>query len=943
MTSQYGAQAGRRTAGRIDDVAMLLLFGSAAVVMQSGKARAKEIRGSGGARDGRERSVDRGDMSGHSDCRLFKCGRSTAVCHKEVGSNQQYSDYPHWPQRSGAARSRLRLCWSLSHPAAGVRSHCTSTLRSSLHPSNQRHSGMSTLVDDVSFDSRLVRLPSPLFDLILCHLPLYDKLNHCSHLSKCIPPINPAACRYDELQLTVPSASRLLSTPTLHSLLSQVSSLSCRSDQWVVVPTYDAHGRVMAFGVCAVELPLSLHTSLSHFSALTRLSIHCPPFHLPDTQQVPLLSLQSSESTIRSFAFHSISLHTSSSWLLSIVSPMSALRSLSLAVTLHPDCLTVLLQQPLHVLDLCGSRLSRDATPHLPEQGWLLATNCRVLRLPTSRFLVSDCYLDSIIERLPVELTAVGRQLHTLAINHVMAEGAVKAALSSPPPQNLHIAIEGHRADIDHFLPHATALPQLNPPNVHLRVVGRHWHNLEKVQLCLDFLTRHSTHIRSVDVSVRRQPSGQTQLAHKLLAALSHCSRLQSVVLQACESFFQNRNAAVHLQWLSQPAPWAQQIWLPHLRSLTVAHVAEADLCRWIVVCHSLTYCEVDVQPTPLGVLSLLASSCPQLQSLHVRCVHDVSRSQDEEKEQQQSQPLVPFRSLTSLTLPGFSGWLTDKTALSADTPLVQSLLAGSPVRRLQLVNWHTDLTHVNALLPILLLLPRLEVMVLRDDEGRRERPPAASWDQEPPTDDEGRPMMADPRKNTNGSLCVASVALSSTSTLSSACPSPPHPLYLTASSLHSLELTVHPDTTLTSLFSLLSNTPHLTAITVTVQDSTASGVAVSVLHLFGLLGMYAPVLDTVRFRHQRLQSASSFDLEWELDLPAVRSIAACYPLPTHAFAQLRHVQQAEMTAVAKTERSTVALLSVEAVEWLQGEWFGKAPIEGTTALTQLMGAFIVD
>ena len=705
-----------------------------------------------------------------------------------------------------------------------------------------------------STDSLLGRLPSSLFNLILCFLPLDDKLDHCSHLSPRLPPLSPAALRNDELQLTAASAIHFLRSPRLVYLFSQLSALSCAFDEWVIAPTYTADGAVVPYGVSEMKLPAVLVDCLtSHFSSLTRLSIHCPAHHIC-TQQALLPRLVGSESTIRSLAFTSTMLDTSSSWLHSAISPLSALRSLSLAVTLQPDCLNLLLQQPLHVLDLSGSRLTRDAPPPLPETGWVLASTCRVLRLPATRFLVSDYYLDSIIERWPAEVAVAGRQLDTLAIAHVMSDRAVEAALASPAPHNLHIAIEGHKADLDYFLPTATSLPHLNPPNLHLRVIGRHWRNVEKLQSFLDFLTRHPTHVRTVDVVLRRQPPYQTWLAQKLLAALSHCSRLQSVVIQ-CGDDVHHRAPVVNPQWVNQRAAWAPQISLPCLRRLSVTNVAEADLCRIVAASPSLEYCSVDLPTVSLDLLPQFASTCPKLHSLHVRCQRRTPHSQqDDEKQQQQ--------------------WLS----------------AGSMV------------------------------VMSRQADGSTELPPAARWDDESSEEEDDQSMSGPPHSNIGNVQPPSSMHFGSTSASSS--------------SNHS----VHPSVPTFHSHSFLSHFSHLTSVTITVLD--LDFFATCILHTLGLLAMHTPMLETFLVALEPFPPGSGVHSHAPLDVAAVREVASRYKLPTGAFGQLRRVQQVELTRLPRSVRHVKPLMSREALEWLQKEWFARAPFEVESALVRLMKGF---
>ena len=787
---------------------------------------------------------------------------------------------------------------------------------------------------------QLYQLPSSLVDLILCFLPLHDKLSHCSHLSRRAPPLSPASLRYDELQLTAASTARLLHSSRLLALLSQLSHLSCVFDEWLVLPKY-VHGIVVPFGLSEVSLPLVLRQLPSHFPALARLTIRCPTYDMQRTEQVPLPKLQSSlKSTLRSLAFESISLDTSSQWLLSNVLSLSALRNLCLAVTLHPDCLSLLLQQPLHILDLSDSRLSKDAAPFLPERGWVLATTCRVLKLPTSRFLTSDFYLDSILQRWQTEVAATGRQLHTLEINHVMSESAVHAAFALPAPHNLSVAVQGHKADLDSFLPTAASLPALNSPKVHLRVYAHHWRREESLQHCLDLLTRHPTHIRTLDVTVRPQPMGEIWLAQKLLAALSHCSRLQSVVLHCGDTnapvISRNaHNGQVNEQWRSLPALWARDIRLPDLRILSVTNVADADLCRIVASCPALEYCMVDLLPASVSLLSLLAITCPMLKTLHVRSRLGLAHSLDDEKSELQRQfELVPFRSLTSLTLPGVAGWLGRKAAVAFQTSTLQALLAGSPLRRLQLADWYTNESHVNALLPVLQSLPQLEVLLLREGSGAVEPPPTARWDEEGQVEEEEQ------------------ASLTRHSHISSASPPPSDALHSTFASpsfddtvhrgLHHLALllqalqTVHPTLSpMSNLATLLSHTPHLTSITVTIR-ANQSLAATCVLHTLGVLGMYAPLIETIIFIHDLMATAPvHHSVSDVLDTASVRSLADCYTLPACAFGRLRRVLQKKVRRLASSEVRFTSMIDAEALDWLHDHWLKSVPLDRRDELGQ--------
>ena len=798
----------------------------------------------------------------------------------------------------------------------------------------------------------LCHLPQSLFDLVLCFLPLHDKLDQCSHLSKRAPAPTPAAFCYDELhircdelQSTPTSTTRFLHSPRHLSLLSQLSRLSCSFTQWLIVPTYDSDGAEMPFGVREVRLPAALVAFIARFSALSRLSIHCPPHNLRDTQQPPLPRLEAAETSLHSLAFESLSLNSSASWLLSTISPLSTLRNLSLAVTLHPDCLHLLLQQPLHILDLAGSRLSRDATPLLPATGsWVLASTCRVLRLPGTRFLVSDYYLDSIVERWPAEVAALGGHVHTLAIGHVMSETAVVAALAVPALNTLSVAVEGHKSAFDHFFVLATSLPLLNPPNIRLRLVGRQWRRIEMIQLCLDFLPRHPTHVRSLDVTVRRQHLGHTWLAHKLASAVSHCTRLQSLVLNDGGEWH-DRSPAASAAWLTQPVTWAERVWLPQLRTLSLADVSEEDLCGLVTASPSLEYCAADVVTISLDLMSLLAASCPKLKSLHIRSAQQWPRTLEQDDEKQLEHRLGPelgsFRSLTSLTLTSSAliYWMDEKVSASANmATMSKPLFAGSPVQRLQVVNCFSDGSQLGLPLPVLLLLPQLEALLLRHGDGIIEPPPTAMWDDEPSLDQEEQPIAG---FGHNSSLQPSRT----TPTTSLSCSSERSDLHsggarLTASPLHTLELTILAHTLPpTHLVALLSHTPHLTSITVTVRATTDS-IALSVLHTFGLLRQYAPLIETVSFAFDVLLYSHPV-----LGVEAVRALTKEYPQPAHAgFGWLRRVRQVEVRDLVGEDQSPkpsspLTLVSREAFEWLQNEWFGIAPLEDKTAVGVLLGA----
>ena len=415
-----------------------------------------------------------------------------------------------------------------------------------------------------SSSSELCHLPSSVFDLILCFLPFHDKLDHCSHLSKRIPPWSAAAFRPRRASLD----SRLhyspiqLASPPLRPPRSSAASpcsmtgLRCRT---MTALALSSRWELLSFG----SQPPSLAPSVPSLpSAASPSAAPRPTCGIPRGSKFLFLYWLTIDDTLTR---HRVQLHAGVPHL-AAVHHLTTVRSASSVpgrCPASPDCLNLLLRQPLHILDLSGSRLSRDATPDLPaEKDWTLAASCRVLRLPKSRELVSDNYLDSVIERWPAEMAAESGKLHTLAINHVMSHGAAQAVLAaSAAPRTLSIAIEGHKMDMDPFLPLATATSHLASLNIHLRVFGPYWRDADKVELCLDFLTRHSSHVRSLTVhsmpaGVRHRAGGRTMsetwLTQQVLARLAYCTRLQSIVLQTDCYGLAGNGAALDAQTLEQ-------------------------------------------------------------------------------------------------------------------------------------------------------------------------------------------------------------------------------------------------------------------------------------------------------------------------------------------------------------------------------------------------------
>ena len=369
-------------------------------------------------------------------------------------------------------------------------------------------------------------------------------------------------------------------------------------------------------------------------------------------------------------------------------------------------------------------------------------------------------------------------------------------------------------------------------------------------------------------------------------------------------------------------------MWLPQLRSLSLANVAEDDLCQLIAASPSLEYCRLDLSTVPAHLFPLLAASCPKLKSLHVRSKNDPAPHTAEE--------LAAFRSLTSLTLHG-SAWWVDQLAAGSVQPSLLSSSTGSPVRQLQWVHWFSDWScngiQVRSLVSLLLSLPQLRVLMLCEGDGVTEPPPTARWDDEPSTDDEEQPTVHLPQQHTNSMPPPPPAVLISTSTLAFFTPSTQHSSRLTASPLQSLEICMPPDLPcMTHLATLLSHTPQLTSITITLRAFPTS-VAATLLHTVGVLGMYAPSLVTLRIVYEREMRGTTTSSD-PLDLIAVRSVTALLPLPPTAFGRLRQVRQLEVRAACKP------LLSVEALQWIQSEWLVNVPMDGKSALVRLMAAF---
>lgn len=251
--------------------------------------------------------------------------------------------------------------------------------------------------------------------------------------------------------------------------------------------------------------------------------------------------------------------------------------------------------------------------------GCELLRSCRILRLPQVSCVLLPywlAYLDDIVtQRTDSTLP------HTLSVNHRMDAAAAEHLIASPPSRSLSIGMpHGVCLNIPEtelpFVIRADRSPQLvaQPRQLHLSITCDYWSTHSKMQPFIDLVMCRQRCLRSITLP---ELPRLEQVTREVLAAVSHCTNLQTLSLSAMKG-------RRRLHWLNGPTSQTQRTHRPqlsHLHTLTLTELkgARTKVCHLLSACPSLQVCVIRLRDVTVGMLRLLASSSQRLTRLQLQ------------------------------------------------------------------------------------------------------------------------------------------------------------------------------------------------------------------------------------------------------------------------------------------------------------------------------------